>query len=103
MLNLHKKRVDEPILDLFIEVDSLGDFLDFTSSMSKKPLEYLPKKGILKYFEENDGITSMIKVLKKSISTWKNNGLREKWHQYASELERFSSFPHFFGQYLKDS
>jgi hypothetical protein len=35
-------------------------------------VDFLPKKGILKYFEENDGIQAMIKVIKKSIEGWKN-------------------------------
>jgi hypothetical protein len=46
----------------------------------------LPRKGILKYFEENDGIQAMIKVIKKSIESWKNKVRMEKWLQYVIEL-----------------
>lgn len=67
-----KKNNEKPILDIFFEIDGLENSIDFNSNNSSKPLEYLPRKGILKYFEENNGITSMIKVLKKSIEGWKN-------------------------------
>lgn len=62
----------------------------------------MPRKGILKYFEENEGIQAMIKVIKKSIEGWKNKTKMEKWLQYVTELESFSQFPHFFAIYLKD-
>jgi hypothetical protein len=44
----------------------------------------------------------MIKVIKKSIESWKNKQRMEKWLQYVIELENFSHFPHFFAIYLKD-
>lgn len=103
LLSLVKKNNEKPILDIFFEIDGLENSIDFSSNNSAKHLEYLPRKGILKYFEENNGITSMIKVLKKSIEGWKNVARKEKWSQYVVELEKFSNFPHFFGMYLKDN
>lgn len=40
----------------------------------------------MKHFEDINGVTSMIKVIKKSIESWKNKERREKWYQYALEL-----------------
>lgn len=98
-----RKSGDEGILaDILFNINNLGELLDYQQKGSLKKTEYLPKKGILKHFEENDGVTSMIKVIKKSIGEWKNKERRDKWSQYALELEKFSSFPHFFGMYLKD-
>lgn len=100
---LVKKDEDNPILDLLCEVNNLANCLDYSSSYKNKATDFLPKRGIMKHFEEINGVTSMIKVIKKSIESWKNKDRREKWYQYVLELERFSSFPHFFGMYLKDS
>lgn len=90
-------------MDLLCGVDSIVGMLDFNSEGKTQPTAYLPKKGIMKHFEEINGVTSMIKVIKKSLEGWKNKERKEKWHQYVLELEKFSSFPHFFGMYLKDS
>jgi hypothetical protein len=68
------------ILELLLETDSLPPI---QSKSESNKIEFLPRKGILKYFEENDGVKAMIKVIKKSIGEWKNQVRKEKWEQYA--------------------
>lgn len=63
---LAKKDEDNPIVDLLIETDSISTMLNFNTE-NGKITTYLPKKGIMKHFEEINGVTSMIKVIKKSI------------------------------------
>jgi hypothetical protein len=82
--------------------DNVLSLLNLRSQNKREEVEFLPRKGILKYFEENDGIQAMIIVIKKSIEGWKNKPRMEKWLQYMNELENFSHFPHFFAIYLKD-
>jgi len=82
---LAKKDEDNPIVDLLIETDSISTMLNFNTE-NGKVTTYLPKKGIMKHFEEINGVTSMIKVIKKSIENWKNKDRREKWYQYVLEL-----------------
>lgn len=102
--SLTKKEEDNPILDLLCDINDISSMLDFSSEgKNNSATTYLPKRGIMKHFEEIDGVTSMIKVIKKSLEGWKNKERKEKWYQYVLELEKFSSFPHFFGMYLKDS
>jgi hypothetical protein len=81
---LAKGASGELILDLLVDLEGVVDSLDLTSADKKG--EFLPIRGILKYFEENDGVKSMIKAIKKSISEWSNASRKEKWMQYISEL-----------------
>lgn len=60
----------ERILDILIDLEGVVNSLDLSSKDRK--VEFLPLKGILKYFEENEGVKSMIKAIKKSISDWTN-------------------------------
>ena len=79
---LAKGASGELILDLLVDLEGVVDSLDLTSADKKG--EFLPIRGILKYFEENDGVKSMIKAIKKSISEWSNASRKEKWMQYIS-------------------
>jgi len=90
----------EMILDLLVDLEGVISGLDM--SPEHKKIEFLPSKGILKYFEENEGVKSMIIAIKKSISDWSNAVRKEKWMQYINEVEKFSGFPHFFGVYLRE-
>lgn len=67
---MKKKEDENPILDVVCDVNDICSFIDFSSSAQKKKTEYLPKKGILKHFEENEGVKAMIKVIKKSVESW---------------------------------
>lgn len=51
------------VIDILVDLDNTTEHLQ----SSKTKVEFLPRKGILKYFEENDGVKTMIKVIKKSI------------------------------------
>ena len=55
------------LLDVNIFFDNILNLLNFRTQNKREDVEFLPRKGILKYFEENDGIQAMIKVIKKSI------------------------------------
>lgn len=46
--------------------------LDYSSHDKANHTSYLPKRGVMKHFEEINGVTSMIKVIKKSLESWKN-------------------------------
>ena len=70
--NLLKKNDDIYIFDLLCEVSNIAAMLDFNSEGKSQPTVYLPKKGIMKHFEEINGVTAMIKVIKKSLESWKN-------------------------------
>ena len=64
--------------------DNLLSLMNLKEQSKKEEVDFLPRKGILKYFEENDGIQAMIKVIKKSIESWKNKVRMEKWLQYVT-------------------
>jgi hypothetical protein len=67
---LAKTSQGEMIVDILIDLEGVIDALDMKAEIKKA--EFLPMKGILKYFEENEGVKSMIKAIKKSISDWGN-------------------------------
>lgn len=53
-------------------IELLAEIKEGTLETEKKKVEFLPKKGILQYFEENEGVKTMIRVIRASIGTWKN-------------------------------
>lgn len=77
---LAKGETGELILDLLVDLEGVVESLDM--GKQEKPAEFLPIRGILKYFEENDGVKTMIKAIKKSINDWNNVARKEKWMQY---------------------
>lgn len=74
------------ILDMNLTFDNIINLMNMKDHVKKEDVDFLPRKPILKYFEENDGIQAMIKVIKKSIESWKNKQRMEKWLQYVTEL-----------------
>lgn len=47
--------------------DNVLGLMNMKDSVKKGEVELFTRKPILRYFEENDGIQAMIKVIKKSI------------------------------------
>lgn len=86
--DIRKKSTNKDLLllDINMNFDNLLSLMNLKQQCKKEEVDFLPRKGILKYFEENDGIQAMIKVIKKSIESWKNKGRMEKWLQYVIEL-----------------
>ena len=56
----------ESVLEFNVSFDNL--LSSFGSTVPAKPTDFLPLKGILKCFEEHDGVRSMLRAVKQAVN-----------------------------------
>lgn len=57
--------------------------------------------GIFKYFEQYNGVMTIINVTLSSMKFWKNKESCEKWTQWVEELNTFTNLPLFFSSFIR--
>lgn len=56
---------------------------------------------LFKYFEEYDGVMTIINVTLSAMKFWKNKESCQKWTQWVEELNTFTNLPLFFSSFIR--
>lgn len=72
------------------------------SSLTLSLSAQLPQMRVFDQFESIQGVLSIVEIVVKNLTRWKNKQKAERWFAWVKELATFSKMPFFFKLFMRN-